>query len=117
MSKFNFLHAEVAAPRHASVIPLGDDPPSRSANDLASMPPNKRRPRRVFIIDQKLTILAEVDVAPRGGQGATLQKHPRDARIKQLEKKRLLATELLALQKNAIDLLDVAFPDSSDNAS
>lgn len=154
MSNFNLPLAEVAAPRHASVMPTGSDPPPRSATDLASTPPDERRPRRVFTIDQKLTILAEVDAAPRGGQGAILRKHgvyashvigwrkalkehgreglrarkpgpvataaapdPRDARIKQLEKKLLLANELLALQKKAIDLLDVAFPDSSEDES
>ena len=32
-----------------------------------------------------------------------------------MEKKLLLANELLALQKKAIDLLDVAFPESSED--
>lgn len=154
MSNFHLPLAEIAASRHASVMPSRDDPPSRSATDLASTPPDERRRRRVFTVEQKLMILAEVDAAPRGGQGAVLRKHgvyashvigwrkalkehgrdglrarkpgpvatavapdPRDARIKQLEKKLLLANELLALQKKAIDLLDVAFPDSNEGES
>ena len=155
MSNFNLPLADAAGSRHASVMPSGNDPPSRSATDLASTPPDERRPRRVFTADEKLKILAEVDAAPRGGQGAILRKHgvysshvvgwrkalkehgrdglrarkpgpvavtpardPHDvARIKLLEKKLLLANDLLALQKKAIDLLDVAFPDSNDEDS
>ena len=154
MSNFNLPLADVAASRHASVMPSGDDPRSRSATDLASTPNDERRPRRSFTADEKLKILAEVDAAPRGGQGAILRKYgvysshvanwrttlvehgreglrarkpgpvasvpvrdPRDARIRQLEKKLQLAHDLLALQKKAIALLDSAFPDSTEEDS
>lgn len=75
MSNFNLPLSDVEASRRASVIPAGSDPPPRPAAELSSTPLDERRPRRSFTVDEKLKILAEVDAAPRGAQGAILRKY------------------------------------------